>query len=179
MSDEDAGYDKDKSGRPVTLEQRSDTEDGRRFSPSTGRNKDVVRDVFLQHMPRSGRVLEIASGTGEHGVHITETLTELSWVYSDIDPMGHDSQRAWAAHVPHDRLLGPLMINAASSDWDEAEAMRPLDGVFNANMIHISPFDVAEGLLKGAGRLLRPWRQVDALWSFRAQRRDRALECAL
>ena len=48
MSDENAAYDKHASGKPVTLEQRGGEIDGRRFSPSTGRNKDIVRQVFLQ-----------------------------------------------------------------------------------------------------------------------------------
>ena len=155
MSDENAGYDKNAAGKPVTLEPRGDAGDGRRFSPSTGRNKDVVREIFRKHMPLSGRVLEIASGTGEHGAHITESAPDLSWVYSDIDPQGRASQRAWAAHVPHDRLLGPLTVDAASRHWGEAETLGPLEGMFNANMIHISPFQVAEGLLAGAGRLLK------------------------
>ena len=154
MSDEDAGYDKSATGKPVTLEPRGDAEDGRRFSPSTGRNKDAVREVFVKYMPLTGRVLEIASGTGEHGAHITEHAAGLRWVYSDIDPQGQASQRAWAAHVSHDRLLGPWTVDAATDHWGEVETMRPLEGIFNANMIHISPFEVAEGLLEGTGRLL-------------------------
>jgi len=80
MSDENAGYDKNASGKPIVLEQRDVATDGRKFSPSTGRNKDVVREVFLEHMPTAGRVLEIASGTGEHGAHITAVANELSWM---------------------------------------------------------------------------------------------------
>ena len=154
MSDENARYDKNASGKPVTLEQRGDAGDGRRFSPSTGRNKDSVREVFLAHMPTHGRVLEIASGTGEHGAHILEAAPDLCWIYSDIDPQGMVSQRAWAAHLAHDRLLGPFRLDASAGHWGEAEAMAPLDGMFNANMIHIAPFAVAEGLFFGAGRVL-------------------------
>lgn len=155
MSDENADYDKDKTGKPVTLEQRGGEADGRRFSPSTGRNKDSVRDVFLQAMPLSGSVLEIASGTGEHGAHITGFATDLRWIYTDIDPQGIVSQQAWADYVPHERLLGPILVDAASDDWGEAETMAPFDGLFNANMIHIAPIGVATGLLAGAGRLLK------------------------
>ena len=152
--DQNAGYDKDESGKPVTPETREGEGDGRRFSPSTGRNKDAVRDVFLAHMPGAGRVLEVASGTGEHGVHITAAAGDLSWMYSDIDPAGMESQKAWASFVDHARLLGPIFLNASLPDWGEAESAAPFDGVFNANMIHIAPFNVAEGLLSGAGRLL-------------------------
>ena len=61
MSDENAGYQKTQTGQPLALEARDTAEDGRRFSPSIGRNKDVVRDAFIKLMPQQGRVLEIAS----------------------------------------------------------------------------------------------------------------------
>ena len=129
--------------------------DGRRFSPSTARNKDAVRETFLAHMPATGRILEIASGAGEHGAHITAAAPDLTWTYSDIDPEGRASQSAWAAYQAHDRLLGPHAVDTTAPQWGEAEDAAPYDGLFCANMLHIAPFEAAIGLLAGAGRLLR------------------------
>lgn len=155
MSGEDAAYDKSASGKPLTLEVRDTGEDGRRFSPSTGRNKDAVREVFLTHMPQKGRILEIASGTGEHGAHITDTVSALNWTFTDIDPQGMESQRAWVTHAEQGSLNGPILVDASNPNWGEAELPAHYDGIFNANMIHIAPFAVAQGLLAGAGRVLR------------------------
>ncbi len=155
MTDESKAYQKDKTGQPIALERREVTEDGRRYSPSTGRNKDVVRETYLNHMPVSGRVLEIASGTGEHGAHVTALAPDLTWIYSDIDPVSQASQQAWCAAAGHDRLRGPHNIDTTQPLWGEAEAFAPLDAFFCANMIHIAPFAAAEGLISGAGRLLR------------------------
>ncbi len=156
MTDENAGYQKAQSGQPLALEKRGTSEDGRRFSPSTGRNKDIVREVFLDIMPREGRVLEIASGTGEHGAHIADATTDLTWTYSDIDPVSQASQQAWRAYAEHGRLFGPLTIDTTADHWGEAETQAGWDGLFCANMIHIAPFEAARGLIAGAGRLLRP-----------------------
>lgn len=156
MSDENATYQKAQSGQPLALEQRGMETDGRRFSPSIGRNKDVVREAFFALMQREGRVLEIASGTGEHGAHITEQAMGLNWTYSDIDPDSRASQSAWRAFAAHDRLSGPLTLNTTDPHWGEAETTAPWDGLFCANMIHIAPFEAAQGLLTGAGRLLHP-----------------------
>ena len=156
MSDENAGYDKDSLGKSIALEPRDTLTDGRKFSPSTGRNKDAVRDAFLEHMPTIGHVLEIASGTGEHGAHITAAANQLTWIYSDVDPQGMESQRAWAQHEANGRLLGPIELDASDDKWTNVEDHEPVDGIFNANMIHISPFMVAEGLFAGAGRIIRP-----------------------
>lgn len=155
MTDENATYQKTQSGQPLALEQRGLGEDGRRFSPSIGRNKDVVRDAFMRVMPARGQVLEIASGTGEHGAHITQALEDLRWVYSDIDPVSQDSQAAWRDFADHDRLSGPLTIDTTAPRWAEAAEMARFDGLFCANMIHIAPFTAARGLIAGAGRRLR------------------------
>lgn len=155
MTDENATYQKAQSGQPLALEKRDTTEDGRRFSPSIGRNKDVVRDAFLSIMPSQGAILEIASGTGEHGAHITASAADLSWTYSDIDAASQASQAAWRAHEAHHRLIGPLTVDTTTENWGEAEKRAPWDGLFCANMIHIAPFEAAIGLFAGAGRLLR------------------------
>ena len=156
MTDENATYQKAKSGQPLALEKRDTTEDGRRFSPSIGRNKDVVRDAFLRVMPVQGSILEIASGTGEHGAHITAAAPDLAWTYSDIDPVSQASHAAWRDHDGHQRLSGPLTVDTTADHWGDAETQAPWDGLFCANMIHIAPFAAAIGLISGAGRLLRP-----------------------
>lgn len=156
MMDENSAYQKAQSGKPLALEARPETDDGRRFSPSIGRNKDVVRDAFQALMPKQGRILEIASGTGEHGVHITEAFPNLRWTYSDIDADSRASQTAWRTWVGHGRLGGPVFVDTTDKDWGDAEAAAPWDGMFCANMIHIAPFDAARGLFAGAGRLLAP-----------------------
>jgi hypothetical protein len=156
MTDENADYQKAETGQPLALEKREAGDDGRRFSPSIGRNKTHVREAFCQFMPMRGRVLEIASGTGEHGAFIMADAPQLEWTYSDIDPVSQASQRAWRDAAGHDRLRGPLTINTISDDWLEAETDLPWHGLFCANMIHIAPFEAALGLIAGAGRLLAP-----------------------
>jgi hypothetical protein len=53
------------------------------------------------------------------------------------------------------RLHGPLRLNASEADWRGAEQALAWDFVFSANMVHIAPFEVAIGLVAGAGRLLK------------------------
>lgn len=142
--------------RPYPAEARETGGDARRFSPSVARNRAPIRDVFAAHGTTTGRVLEIASGTGEHGAFLTEAFGGLDWTYSDIDPAGLDSQRAWVKAAGHDRLKGPLVLDASLADWGAAEAARPWDVIVSINMIHIAPMAAVEGLFAGAGRLLRP-----------------------
>lgn len=152
VTEQDKAYPKSASGQPSALEPRPVTEDGRRFSPSVRRNRDVLAEAFAQADLRSGHILEIASGTGEHGAHLTAAFERLHWTYSDIDPDSRRSQRAWKQHMGHSRLSGPHFIDTIEPNWGEAEAAGPYDAIFCANMIHIAPFAAAEGLFVGAGR---------------------------
>ena len=150
------GYGKGRDGKPVALERRQAANDGRRYSPSTARNRDPILETFRAFVGRSGNVLEIASGTGEHGAHITDHLSGFNWTYSDIDEDGLRSQAAWRAVASHGRLHGPLLLNAMDDDWGEAERPGEWDVIVCINMIHIAPIEALQGVVKGAGRLLGP-----------------------
>ncbi|MEM9263807.1 MAG: DUF938 domain-containing protein [Pseudomonadota bacterium] len=154
MMDEDRDYIRGADGRPRALEARAERE-GRQFSPSVGRNRDVVAEAFKAAMPPSGAVLEVGSGTGEHGVFFTEDLPGLRWFFTDYEEAARASVQAWIDHAGRSKLCGPYDVDASLTHWgDELEALR-FDGMFSANVIHIAPFGVAEGLFAGAGRLLR------------------------
>ncbi|MEM7493168.1 MAG: DUF938 domain-containing protein [Pseudomonadota bacterium] len=140
-------------GKPIALEDRPVTDDGRRYSPSISRNKDVIAEVFADVMPNEARVLEVASGTGEHGAHLTDRLPELCWTYSDIDQESLKSQAAWQAASGHEQLFGPLTLDVTEEGW-AMSLLGQFDAIFCANMIHIAPFEAAIGLFKGAGILL-------------------------
>jgi SAM-dependent methyltransferase len=108
--------------------------------------------VLRQWLPPKGLVLEIASGTGEHAVYFAEAFPELEWQPSDIHPDALTSIAAWrdAAELPN--IRPPLVLDAASPDWPIDRA----DAVLSINMVHISPWTSALGLLDGAARLLAP-----------------------
>lgn len=139
---------------PVALEARGDGGDGRRYSPSAARNREPIRDVLSEKFPVPASVLEIASGTGEHGAFLVKEIQGLSWTYSDIDPLSLASQRAWQAADRTQRLAGPHEIDATAGSWGAVETSA-WDAIFSANMVHIAPPEAAAGLFAGAGRLLR------------------------
>lgn len=141
---------------PVALEERGESGDGRRYSPSIARNREAIRDVLRRHLTFPARALEIASGTGEHGAFFVDEIPGLDWTYSDIDGPSLQSQRAWREASGSLQLRGPLELNAATPDWGEAEQADAWDVIFSANMVHIAPFGAAAGLIAGAGRLLTP-----------------------
>lgn len=119
--------------------------------PATGRNADAILQVlrpYLDGVPR--RVLEVASGSGQHGFHFTKSLPELTWCPSDIEPEHLVSIDAWADG--RERIEPARHVDVTTIDW--WRNLVPIDAIFNANMIHISPWATVEGLFSGANALL-------------------------
>ena len=128
-------------------------DDARLFSPSVHRNAPAIAAAWGRLLPTSGRVLEVASGTGEHAARLCEAHPGLSWQPSDPDPASRRSIEAWSGTVPGGRVAAPLDLDVTSEGWWRA-AGGPYDALFCANMIHIAPASAAEGLLRGAAALL-------------------------
>jgi hypothetical protein len=137
-------------------------------SPAVARNTQPILDVLKAHLPAEGRVLEIASGSGEHAVAFARALPRTTWTPSDPSAEARASITAWAAEADLPNLKPALTLDAADPDgWP------PLDVqvVVCINMIHISPWSATEGLMTGAGRVLPdpggllvlygPFREVD------------------
>lgn len=123
-----------------------------RSAPAALRNREPIAEVLGDWLPARGLVLEIASGTGEHAVYFADRFADLDWQPSDIHPDALSSTGAWrdAAELPN--LREPLVLDAAAPDWPIAHA----DAVLSINMVHISPWKSALGLIAGAARALPP-----------------------
>lgn len=120
-------------------------------SAACGRNRDPILAVLLEAFPREGLALEIAAGTGMHAVHFAPRFPRLAWQPTDADDEALASIEAWRAEAIAPNLLPPLRLDVTAPEWPVERA----DAVFNANMIHISPWPCTRGLLAGAARVLR------------------------
>lgn len=120
----------------------------RRHAPATERNREPIAAVLAEELPESGRVLEVASGTGEHCAFLAERFPALTWQPSDPDLASLASIAAWTADLSN--VLPPIGIDAMASRWPLARA----DAILCVNMVHISPWEATLGLMGAAGRLL-------------------------
>ena len=136
----------------IALEARA-AKASRLFSPSAARNRDPIRDVFLQYMPRTGTIVEIASGTGEHVAHLAAAAPGLCFLPGDPDDASRASIAAWTADLGLTNIAAPHAADVSIGDWHQA--FNPCEGMVSINMIHIAPFDAARGLFAGAGALLK------------------------
>lgn len=141
------------SNKETALEDRAKIA-ARLLSPSAARNKDPIRALFLKHMPADGVIIEVASGSGEHVVHLAAAAPRLRFRPGDPDATARASIAAWTTHSGLSNIDPPHDADVSAPGWHAP--FETCDGLLSINMIHISPFAAAEGLFEGAARLLRP-----------------------
>jgi SAM-dependent methyltransferase len=134
--------------------------DGRLDAPAFHRNHEPLWAVLDKHLAgRRGDVVEVGSGTGQHVVHFARQTPDLVWWPSDLNQRHLRSIEAWRAHSGLSNVRAPLRIDLSDPDWcpemKSGEGPTDIAAVFCANVIHIAPWAVAEGLFAGAGRYLR------------------------
>ncbi len=127
------------------------TGDARRFAPATERNRAPILDVLRRVVPAGARVLEVASGTGEHAVFFAQQLPVASWQPTDRDAASLPSIDAWAAHERAEKVLPARVLDVEATPWPFASGS--FDALFCANMIHISPWSATLALFAGAAAL--------------------------
>ena len=134
--------------------------DGRLDAAAFHRNHEPIWAVLQKHLAgKSGEVLEAGSGTGQHVVTFARLAPDIVWWPSDFNEQHLKSIAAWRAHADLPNIRPPLRIDLSDPDWrpesPDGTGPQPLLALFCANVIHIAPWRVAEGLFAGAGRYLR------------------------
>ena len=129
------------------------------------------------------KVLEVASGSGVHTQYFARQLADRRiptlWQSTDPDASALASQEAYINEIAstaraHDgeetegwrtrgtvQFAKPLFLTLNAKgiqepDTDVALADESFDWIWNINMIHISPWSATQGLMKMAGRKLKP-----------------------
>lgn len=124
--------------------------DARRHAPATQRNREPILQVLRRLFASTQKVLEIASGSGEHAIYFGEHLPHLSWQPSDQSQEQLASIEAWRAHSQLTNVLPPIQLDVEMRPWP----IENVEAIFCANMLHISPWSSSEALMWEAGRVL-------------------------
>ncbi len=115
------------------------------FSPAAERNQGPIFEVLEPFLSAQAKVLEIASGTGQHADYFCAKRPDIMWQTCDPDPTSFASLMSYHAEGKHGGLQKPIA-------WSVLETMplelqRTFDAVVNINMIHISPWEACLAML--------------------------------
>ena len=122
-------------------------------SAAAERNKQPILAELRQLLPASGRVLEIASGTGQHVEYFAREMPGLAWQPTDRDDADLAQIEARRRQSGLANILPALRLDVLEQPWRMA---RQVDAVLCINMIHISPWEATLALFAGAAALLAP-----------------------
>lgn len=104
-------------------------------APAAERNQDYILNVLGDALPKTGQVLEIASGTGQHIAAFAAAYPRLFWQPSDVSMERFDAIEAWRAATAVRNLAAPILLDAGAPGW--AARVGRVDVVFVVNLLHL------------------------------------------
>ena len=129
-------------------------EEGRLDAPAFHRNHEAIWQALSPFLAaKTGAVLEIGSGTGQHAVTYAARTPELVWHPSDILDTHLASIAAWRLHAKLPNVAPPQRIDLADPAWTWTPG-GPVAAILCINVLHISPWMVSQNLIAGAARHL-------------------------
>ena len=131
--------------------------DNRLFFPATERNRNSIEDVLSNIPLNKGFILEIGSGSGEHGVVFQKRFPELTWQSSDPELIHRKSISSWIDHEKLNfEMPQPLDIDVEKTPWGIPLDLRlSLQAIISINVIHIVSWNCTKSLLKESAKLLK------------------------
>ncbi|KAF4531675.1 hypothetical protein B566_EDAN011834 [Ephemera danica] len=137
--------------------------DRKQFASAADRNKEPILEVLKLYIPTLAaekgssplECLEISSGSGQHVSYFAQHFSNTIWQPSEYDINTFGSILAYTIDSGMKNVLKPVQIDSATPEnWPLSG--RSFDVVYNANLMHISPWACTPGLFNGAGKYLRP-----------------------
>ena len=101
------------------------------FSPACARNQDAILAVLRERFADRTQVLEIGSGTGQHAVHFSLALPQLTWQTSDV-AANLPGVRQWLDEARRPNTPPPLTF-----DINGTPPAGRFDAIYSANTLHI------------------------------------------
>lgn len=120
------------------------------FSKSADNNKEHILEQLRGCLKSGDDVLEVASGTGQHGLHFSEHMPQITWQCSDLDLETFALANTLSQHA-RNNLPAPVVLDI--SDWPQLP--QQYDAVYSANCIHIIPEALVQPYVEGAAVSLK------------------------
>jgi cyclopropane fatty-acyl-phospholipid synthase-like methyltransferase len=121
------------------------------FSTSADNNKMPILEQLRTVLNDGNRVLEIASGTGQHALCFSADMPAIDWQPSDRDLQAFGLAETLAKQT-RANLLELIVVDIAH--WPPMAAK--FDAVYSSNCLHIISSELVEPYISGAASCLRP-----------------------
>ena len=109
---------------------------------------------------KNSSILEIGSGSGEHGVAFQKRFPEIIWQTSDPELVHRKSISSWIKYENlNKKMPQPLELDVEQIPWKiPLKISNSLQGIICINMIHIAHWTCTESLFRESGKFLNGGR---------------------
>ncbi len=130
--------------------------DNRLYFPATTKNRESIAAVLNNYISPKSLYLEIASGSGEHGVFFQKKFPSIIWQTSDPELVHRQSINSWIKHEGlFSKMPEPINLDVEIRPWPITKQLKSLiNGIVCINMIHISPWTCTKALFEESKRYL-------------------------
>lgn len=137
---------------PSNASVATEGEDGRLIAPAASRNAEALCDLLARFAPRSGRALELASGTGQHVSAFAQHLPGLQWQPSEVEPERRASIDAYTRDLPN--VEQAVELDAAQAGWHRSFGDQDL--IVLINLLHLISWPEVRTLISESAQALQP-----------------------
>lgn len=124
--------------------------DEKPYAPACERNQEPIRAALARILTEPATVLEIGSGTGQHGVYFARHLPHLQWQLTDVAD-NVPGIRLWQSEAALPNLPAPRILDLMAP----VDLNASFDAVFTANTVHFISWSLVRAVLRVATRHLR------------------------
>lgn len=132
--------------------------------PAASRNKEPILQVLKRFIitdtdnvsDESPLFVEIASGSGQHVAHFAPHFPGVKFQPTEVDTNLFGSISFYATNCETNNILQPMLLDVRNKLSCYGFEENCIDYMYNANMIHISPYECTIGLFENAGTYLKP-----------------------
>ena len=119
-------------------------------APSCERNRAPIEQVLVRHIQQPATLIEIGSGTGQHGYYFSERFPRLRWQPTDC--AGNLTKiRQWVAAADRENFLSPQLLDVT----EPAAIANTYDYLYSANTLHIMSWQAVQAFFSLVPMVLR------------------------
>lgn len=120
-------------------------------NPACLRNQDPIYQALRPWLKPQGHLLELACGTGQHGVYLASRLPHIHWHFSEHPSQLQLSQQ-WISEAKLTNLHKPIPLDVSDEKW--ANRLTHFDYGYCANLLHFVSEQSVKNVFNGFSQVL-------------------------
>ena len=119
------------------------------------RNRDPILSVFKDILPKTGRVLELASGSGAHVNYFAPHFPSIQFQPSDYDADVFETIKKTRAEKNNINIADPIRVDLTDPSTFPSAGDGRYDAIFVINIFQVAPVAINDGIANIGAKLLK------------------------